>query len=348
MTMQAPRSTQSTAGLHHRRDVRRTMHAVRPPTCTRQNAGVRQNKDVSGQDIVERQNCGKETGHQQNLNQMGCHRSGKVSGSGDQHAVGIGARNVHCTLVAPRRHDRPTGESIEAADEDQGGVCRSRDSPRGILRLIAEDRRRLEPDVAGKREYQCDTGGSGENFRRREHCRRRTFRTTVGDDESVEYDNDPDLCDQQDAEHLARQFDMTKSKDGYQSQRGEREDPPRHFRTTVGGDQRTHCRAEVAVHRQLHCAVTDKRQHRTADTGTTAETMSDVEIERAGSRDVTRHRGESDGEEQKYTGGHGEGHGEARTVATGNAQRHKPTDHSQRSGRGNDHEDYRTGTQRAS
>ncbi|QIP43625.1 hypothetical protein G9444_6383 [Rhodococcus erythropolis] len=76
--------------------------------------------------------------------------------------------------------------------------------------------------------------------------------------------------------------------------------------------------------------------------------MSDVEIERSGSRDVTRHRGEPDGEEQKYTGCHGEGHGEARTVATGNTQRHKTTDHSQGSSCGNDHEDYRAGTQRAS
>ena len=64
--------------------------------------------------------------------------------------------------------DAPRREGVEDADEQHRGVRRPRDAALRVARLLAVERRRLEPDERREREHQRQPERAGEDGRRRE------------------------------------------------------------------------------------------------------------------------------------------------------------------------------------
>ena len=123
-------------------------------------------------------------------------------------AVQRALRHLGDLVGTDRDHERPTGQRVEAADDEHRRVRRPGNGALGIACLVAEHRGRLEPDEPGEGEQDGDAEGAVGEHVRLEGVEGETRRPGAGDDHQVEDQHDADLERERNAEHLRAQLDV--------------------------------------------------------------------------------------------------------------------------------------------
>ena len=175
----------------------------------------------------------------------------------------------------------------------------ARNGALGVRGLVAEDRGRLEADVADDREKQSDAQRSGDDGARVDDAVRQSVVPALNDDDQIQDRHDRDLGAQQHRQHAAGQLDVAVAEEGGDRERHRREHPPRQRRAAEQFDDAGAGRTEQAVDARLDRQVADDRDEGDTDTGRKAQRLADIGEERARLLDVRRHRGESHREEQQ-------------------------------------------------
>lgn len=293
---------------------------------------------VTGDHVVEGEHASEHARDEQHVHDDLPDRAEVVERRDQDHRAGVLGGLGDDATRAPRHHERPGGERVEDADADHGGVGRPRDGAAGVLRLVPEDRGRLEADEGGDREHQADRGGTGEHVVRFERRHREALRAAVEDHGCDEHEHNADLADQEHPEHFRAQVDVPIAEDSDEGDRSDGVQVPRHIRSAEVGHGHAQDVADVPVDRDLDRCVGEQGEERRRESGRFAEAVVDEGEECSRLGHVPGHRGETDREEEQHHGGDGEHRGEADPVAQQDAERGGAADHGQRGGGGDHHQ----------
>ena len=150
----------------------RRASVVDPVERAGQDPGASHRVEVAGRGVLERQQTGEQRRDDQPAHQVGHPGADVGVGDGEQDVRGVDQWHVaHARergglvdhlRVPEARHDAERGVAEDHGDRDDREVRRAGHGLVRVLRLLAVDRGRLEPDVRRERERDRDAGRTGQ------------------------------------------------------------------------------------------------------------------------------------------------------------------------------------------
>ena len=272
-----------------------------------------------------------------------------VGNFGNRHdARGIGGTcscEDLCTRCACCRSHRPGGKRVHQADDDNGGDGGAGDGLAGVPGLLAEDGRSLEADEAQERKAHTYTNATGHASIKKRIEREYAQRIRAGalGEQNGEVDDgqNGDLAHQADHQELRAALDTEIREQQNDGNENQRHAPPGNDQAQLllknGGSERAGSANEI--NRQK--IVRRNRDKAGGGAEALAQAHGDIGIERAGIRNMRRHRGEAHREDQQQNTDNNEIECRRRTVAQHEDKRRVRCRCAQRGGCGDNQKNQR-------